>query len=82
MSDPHSAKVQAQFGAPADAYVACAGFARGDHAPWPLRLAEADIERNTMARPHKIPLPGAAQFLHFSRRLDVRIWPLPLVEAP
>lgn len=52
------------------------------HAPWPLQPAEAEIERNTMARPHKIALPGAAPLLHFSRRLDVRIWPLRRVEAP
>jgi len=30
MTEPQAAKVQAQFGAAAEAYVACPGFATGD----------------------------------------------------
>ncbi|MGH2603534.1 MAG: DUF2071 domain-containing protein, partial [Dehalococcoidia bacterium] len=50
-----------------------------DHQPWPLQPAEADFALNTMAAAHRIPLPDAPPLLHFSRRLDVRVWwPQPL----
>jgi hypothetical protein len=44
--------------------------------PWPLQDAEAEIEVNTMARAAGITLPDVRPLLHFSRRLDVLIWPL------
>jgi uncharacterized protein YqjF (DUF2071 family) len=43
------------------------------HEPWPLQDAEAEIELNTMP---PIALPDEPPLLHFSRRLDVVIWPL------
>jgi uncharacterized protein YqjF (DUF2071 family) len=51
---------------------------RGDvhHLPWPLQPAWADFEQNTMAACHRLPLPDIAPVLHFSRRLDVVVWPL------
>jgi uncharacterized protein YqjF (DUF2071 family) len=45
-----------------------------EHEPWPLQQAQAEIATNTMAPPG-LELPGAP-LLHFSRRVDVRIWPL------
>ena len=44
------------------------------HQQWPLQDAEWEVEMNTMAE--GISLPAAAPLLHFSRRLDVLIWPL------
>lgn len=44
------------------------------HQPWPLQDAEWEVEVNTMAEgisPSAIP-----PLLHFSRRLEVLIWPL------
>ena len=46
------------------------------HLPWPLQDATASIERNTMAATAQIALPGSAPLLHFSKTLDVLIWPL------
>jgi hypothetical protein len=45
------------------------------HAPWPLQPAEALIEENEVAHPQGVPLEGPPALLHFSRRLDVVIWP-------
>jgi uncharacterized protein len=44
------------------------------HEPWPLQVAGADIERNTMAPP-AIATEGDP-VLHFAARQDVLIWPL------
>jgi uncharacterized protein YqjF (DUF2071 family) len=51
---------------------------RGDiyHDPWPLRPAEAEVERNTMADPLGVRLPDVPPVLHFARRLDVVAWRL------
>jgi uncharacterized protein YqjF (DUF2071 family) len=46
------------------------------HLPWPLQDAEAEIEANTMAAAARITLPEVAPVLHFSRKLEVLIWPL------
>jgi hypothetical protein len=50
---------------------------RGDvhHWPWPLQRAEAEIEENAVAQPQGIELTGPPPLLHFSRRLDVVVWP-------
>ncbi len=45
------------------------------HAPWTLRPAEAEIERNTVAGAHGIELPGEAPLLHFAARQDTLVWP-------
>jgi uncharacterized protein YqjF (DUF2071 family) len=42
------------------------------HAPWPLQVAEAEIELTTLA-PLELDGPPVC---HFSRRLDVVVWPL------
>jgi len=41
------------------------------HSPWPLQVAEAEIERNTLTLPLGIPVPLAPPLLHFAKRLDV-----------
>ena len=46
------------------------------HPPWRLQDAGAEIEVNTVAAAAQIELPNTAPRLHFSRRQDVRIWPL------
>ena len=46
------------------------------HPPWPLTLAEADFELNTMAKPYGLELDSPPPLLHFASRQDVLIWPL------
>jgi uncharacterized protein YqjF (DUF2071 family) len=45
-----------------------------DHAPWPLQPADASIEVNTMTAASGIRLPDAQPLLHFSSKLDIRMW--------
>jgi len=49
------------------------------HVPWPLEEAEADIQRNDLARSIGIELPDTQPVLHYSRRLAVYVWPRELV---
>jgi uncharacterized protein len=51
---------------------------RGDirHAPWPLQVATATIQHNTMASAHGIELPGTPPLLHYAHRHDVVVWPI------
>jgi uncharacterized protein YqjF (DUF2071 family) len=51
---------------------------RGDihHLPWPLQQASGEIAENTLATANGIRLPSTEPLLHFSRELDVLIWPL------
>ena len=51
------------------------------HQPWPLQNAEAVFENNTMAAAAGIELPAAKPTLHFTRRLEVLIWPLRPAES-
>jgi uncharacterized protein YqjF (DUF2071 family) len=51
------------------------------HQPWPLQPAEAEIERNDLLAPHGLRAPGPPALLHFSRRIDVVVWPLDRVAA-
>lgn len=46
------------------------------HEQWPLQDAEAEISSNTMAGAAGIELPNIKPLLHFSRKLQVLIWPL------
>lgn len=48
------------------------------HEPWPLQTAEADIDLVSIV---PVELPADAPLCHFSRRLDVLIWPLEPVGA-
>ena len=47
-----------------------------DHPPWPLQLAEAEVEVNTMATASGIVLPDSKSLLHFVQRQEVRVWAL------
>jgi uncharacterized protein YqjF (DUF2071 family) len=44
------------------------------HRPWPLQSAAADVERNTFADLHRMPIREPPVLLHFARRLDVVVW--------
>jgi len=44
------------------------------HQPWPLQLAEATIERNTMFDAHGLSLSEPPPLLHFAKRIDVVVW--------
>ena len=44
------------------------------HAPWPLQLATASFDVNTMAGAHGLELPPEPPLLHFARRQDVVVW--------
>jgi uncharacterized protein len=46
------------------------------HPPWPLQVAEASFDVNTMAEPYGLELDPSPALLHFSHRQDVLIWPL------
>ena len=46
------------------------------HEQWPLQDAAAEISANTMANAAGIDLPGIQPLAHFSKRLQVLIWPL------
>lgn len=46
------------------------------HLPWPLQTATAEIPVNSMADVHGIQLPPTTPLYHFSKRLDVIVWPL------
>jgi uncharacterized protein YqjF (DUF2071 family) len=43
------------------------------HVPWPLQPASAEIQKNTMVAPLRLPLEGKPLF-HFSRFIDVLVW--------
>jgi uncharacterized protein YqjF (DUF2071 family) len=45
-----------------------------DHAPWPLQVAEAELELNTMTRPLGLALPDVPPLLHFARRMEMVGW--------
>lgn len=49
---------------------------RGDihHGPWPLQIAEADIETNTVPAAHGIDVSGPPRLLHFAARQDTLVW--------
>ncbi len=46
------------------------------HLPWPLQPAEAEINRETLARAAGLALPATPPLLHYADRLDVLVWPL------
>ncbi len=46
------------------------------HEPWPLQLAEAEIDINTMVQPYGFDLSSAKPLLHFSSRLTTIEWPI------
>ena len=52
------------------------------HLPWPLQAAQAEFERNSMAEAANIAIPDVPPLLHFSKRLEVLIWPLRRADQP
>jgi uncharacterized protein YqjF (DUF2071 family) len=46
------------------------------HLPWQLQTAEATITGNSMAAAAGIALPESKPLLHFSKRMDVLVWPI------
>jgi uncharacterized protein YqjF (DUF2071 family) len=50
-------------------------FADIHHVPWPLQRAAATVAQNDMLAANKLDVNGAP-IVHFSKRLDVVIWPL------
>ncbi len=45
------------------------------HLPWPLQQAAGRVDASQLVAPHSLPLQGEP-LLHFSRGVDVVIWPL------
>jgi uncharacterized protein YqjF (DUF2071 family) len=45
------------------------------HQQWPLQKAEAVLTRNNVSAPGGAPVSGPPHLLHFSRRIDVVVWP-------
>lgn len=45
------------------------------HHPWPLQHARAEIGRNDLLPNHGISVQGPPPLLHFSRHIDVVVWP-------
>lgn len=46
------------------------------HEPWPLQDAAAELSVNSMAKAAGLDLPRIQPLAHFSKRLQVLIWPL------
>jgi uncharacterized protein YqjF (DUF2071 family) len=44
------------------------------HLPWPLQLADADVQKNAMAAPIGIDLPPRPDIMQFSRSIKVLVW--------
>jgi uncharacterized protein YqjF (DUF2071 family) len=51
------------------------------HLPWPLEMAEAEIEINELPQVHGIQLPEVKPVLHYARELVVYVWELELLPA-
>jgi len=45
------------------------------HPPWSLQHAEAAITRHDLLQPHRLELSGPPALVHFSKRIDVVVWP-------
>ncbi len=50
------------------------------HWPWPLQLAEAEFQENTLFQSHGIKISGPPDLLHFAKRIDVVVWGIKKVE--
>ncbi len=44
------------------------------HEPWPLQVAAAGIERNTMLTGQGIPVSAPPALVHFALRMEVKVW--------
>lgn len=52
------------------------------HLPWPLQPAELELDDNTMAQCHGIPLPDRSPHLLFARRIGAIFWSLEVLPSP
>ncbi|NOU93337.1 DUF2071 domain-containing protein [Paenibacillus sp. LMG 31456] len=52
------------------------------HLPWTLHAAEADFKINTMALGQGITVMDTKPLLHFSKQLEVLVWPISKVNNP
>ena len=50
------------------------------HKPWPIQKAEVEIVQNTMLTAQSLFVENESPILHYSKGVDVRIWPLLRVE--
>ncbi len=46
------------------------------HQKWPLRRAEASVEKSNMLESVGLPAPTGAPLLHYANAIEVDIWPL------
>lgn len=46
------------------------------HLSWPLQPATGEVQAEALVAPHGLQLRGQAPLLHFSRGVDVVVWPL------
>jgi len=46
------------------------------HQPWQLQHAEAEFSQNTMLSKQGIQVENDQPILHFSKKIEVRMWPL------
>lgn len=81
-SEPREAEAGTLEHALTERYCLYAESARGrlvrtevHHRPWPLQEATAEVERNDLCRVPGLRCDGPPALLHFSRRLDVVVWP-------
>lgn len=51
------------------------------HVPWPLQKAVGEVEASELVMPHGLRLDGPP-LLHFSRGVDVVVWPMVRVAKP
>ena len=51
------------------------------HPPWPLQIADAWFDRNSMAEASGIRLPGSKPLLHFAKRQDMVGWAPEMLSA-
>jgi uncharacterized protein YqjF (DUF2071 family) len=54
--------------------------AEAHHLPWSIRLAEAELDENTMV-PAPVVLPAEEPLLHYTLRQDALVWPLREADA-
>jgi uncharacterized protein YqjF (DUF2071 family) len=50
------------------------GYGDIHHAPWPLQVADAEVQHNTMTAALGLTLPNMAPVQHFARSLEVVAW--------
>ena len=52
------------------------------HVPWPLQEADGEISAEALLKPHGISFGSETPLLHFSRGVDVVVWPMVRLAEP